>query len=362
MSPPRAPAHPRVREVDLAWQSVAVVMGAFVALVALTGLVRSAPRTLSTIVVAGLIAMALSPLVRLIERGVGRERRGIAVAIVLTGLVLLVVAGTLLLAPRAIRQAQQLTVEAPEVVAGLRDLPFVGPDLARANAPERVEQWIEELPGRLGGDAAPIARAGRSFLDGLLAAVATLLLTTALLVDGPRLGRRVRALVPPSQLPHLERASRLAYAIVGRYIAGSILVSGLAGVLVLIAGLLLGVPLTPLLAIWVALWDLVPQIGGAVGGIPFVLFGLTRGVGVGLACMVLFFVYQQVKHQVLGPVLIGHAVKLSPPATMIAALIGISAGGVVGGLVAVPVAGAAKAIYVELRAGGSGVLEAEAAS
>jgi predicted PurR-regulated permease PerM len=350
VAPTRAPAHPRVREVDLAWQSVATVMAAFIALVAVTGLVRSAGRTLSAIVVASLIALALSPLVRAIEAKIGREWRGAAVALVLAGLTLLLAVAGLVLAPRVIRQAAQLPAEAPTVVAGMRDLPFVGDDLVRADAPARVERWIEELPHRLAGDATPIARAGRSFVDGMVAAVVMLLLATALLVDGPRLGRRVAALVPPAYTARFERSTRLAYGIVGRYIAGSLVVSGVAGVVVLIAGLALGVPLTPLLALWVALWDLVPQIGGAVGGAPFVLFAFTAGVGAGLACLVLFLVYQQVKHQVIGPVLIGNAVKLSPPATMIAALIGISAAGVVGGLVAVPVAGATKAIYLELRA------------
>jgi len=351
VAPTRAPAHPRVREVELAWQSVATVMAAFVGLVALTGFFRSATRTLSAIVVASLIALALSPLVRMIERRLGTARRGFAVAAVLCGLTVLLLAAALLLAPKVIRQAQHLPAEAPTVVAGLRDLPVVGSSLAEADAPARIERWIEELPHRLAGDTTPIARAGRSFLDGLLAAIATLLLATTLLLDGPRLGRRVSSLVPAAHLPRFERATALAYAIVGRYVAGSLVVAGLAGVFVLIAGLALGVPLTPLLAIWVALWDLVPQVGGAVGGVPFVLFGLTAGVGVGLACLVLFVVYQQVKHQVIDPVLIGKAVRLSPPATMIAALIGISAAGVVGGLVAVPVAGATKAIYLEMRAG-----------
>ena len=63
--------------------------------------------------------------------------------------------------------------------------------------------------------------------------------------------------------------------------AGSVLVAGIAGLSVLVVGLILGVPLTPLLALWVAIFDLVPQIGGAAGGIPFVLLGLTQGITTG---------------------------------------------------------------------------------
>jgi predicted PurR-regulated permease PerM len=122
-----------------------------------------------------------------------------------------------------------------------------------------------------------------------------------------------------------------------------------AGVVMLTVGLILGVPLTPLAAINVALWDLIPQIGGAMGGIPFVLLAVTQGAGTGLLAAVIFIVYLQIENHILQPLLVGQAVKLSPPATMTAALVGVSAGGVVGALVAVPLVGAAKAIYLELR-------------
>jgi hypothetical protein len=62
-----------------------------------------------------------------------------------------------------------------------------------------------------------------------------------------------------------------------------------------------------------------------------------------------FLTYQQFENNVLAPLVVGRSVDLSPPATMTAALIGVSAGGVVGALVAVPLLGAAKAVYLELR-------------
>jgi predicted PurR-regulated permease PerM len=141
----------------------------------------------------------------------------------------------------------------------------------------------------------------------------------------------------------------LAYQTFGRYVAGSLLVAAVAGLAILAAGLVLRVPLTPLLALWVALFDLVPQIGGAAGGIPFVLLGFTRSATTGVICAVFFVLYLQFENHILSPLIVGRSVKLSPPATMTAALVGVSAGGVVGALVAVPVVAAAKAAYLELR-------------
>lgn len=354
--PPRRPAPApgegggAVREVDLDWRSVAVLLGAFVGLLALTAVVQRAPRTLAALGVATIVALGVNPLVVWTARrlGVGRAT---AVGVVLAAAGAVVVAVGLLLVPPAVRQARALGTELPSVVADLADLPIVGDDLARADAPARAERALRELPDRLAGDTTPLERAARSAADGLVAAAVTGLLAVALLVDGERLLGAARRLVPAAHRPRADRISHLSYQVVGRYVAGSLTVAAVAGAAVLVAGLVLGVPLTPLIAGWVALWDLVPQVGGAAGGIPFVLLGFTRGVGTGLAAAAFFVVYLQIENNVLGPLLVGQAVKLSPPATMTAALVGVSAGGVVGALLAVPLVGAAKAVYLELGRG-----------
>ncbi|MGH9178748.1 MAG: AI-2E family transporter [Acidimicrobiales bacterium] len=348
---PRAPvpgAGPEVREMDLDWRSVVVALAAFVVLLAVTGVVGTVPRTLAALAVGTILALALDPVVGKVSARLGIGRAGaVAVVLALAGVAVALLA--LLLVPPAIRQARDLGSELPEVVAELGNLPLIGDDLEEAGVPERVRESIEELPDRLAGDTTPLERAAQSAADGLLAAAVTMLFALTLLVDGHRLLRGARRLVPPAERSRADRVARLAYEVVGRYVAGSLTVAAVAGIAVLIAGLALGVPLTPLAAAWVAIWDLVPQIGGAAGGLPFVLLGLTQGVGTGLACAVFFILYLQLENHVLGPLLVGKAVKLSPPATMTAALVGVSAGGVVGALLAVPVVGAAKAVYLEAR-------------
>ena len=143
--------------------------------------------------------------------------------------------------------------------------------------------------------------------------------------------------------------ARLVYDVVGRYIAGTLFMAALAGVVTLVASLSLGVPLAPLLAVWVAICNPMPQIGGFLGAVPFVAFGLTRGAVTGVICLVVFLIYQQTENHLLQPLIIGRAVRLTPPSTMVAALIGVAAGGVIGGMLAIPLLGATKAIYMALR-------------
>ena len=343
----------RVRTVDLDWRSIAVLLAAFVGLIAVTGLVRSAPRTITALIIGGLLALALNPLVDAAQGRLGGNR-AIAVAAVLVAFAVAVVGLLALLGPPAVRQARSLESQLPRVVRQLNDLPAIGPRLERAHTSDKVQRWIEDLPKRLSGDTAPITRAGRAVFDGVLAAFLTFLVAVSLLVDGERIVRNARRAIPAERRPQADRIARLAYGVVGRYVAGSLLVAGIAGLFILVAGLALHVPLTPLLAVWVMVFDLVPQIGGAVGGLPFVALGFSHSALTGVLCAVLFVLYLQLENHVIQPLVVGKTVKLSPPATMTAALVGVSSAGVVGALVAVPVVGAIKVAYMELRHPGAG--------
>jgi predicted PurR-regulated permease PerM len=344
-----APGGPgTVRLVDLDWRSVLVVLAAYVGLIAVTGLVGETPRTLTALVIASIIALALDPVVRWVQRVTHVGRSG-SVAMVVLAFVIALSGLAALIVPPAVNQAKQLRKQLPHVVHEIGRLPLVGQRLQKADVPAKVQKAIQELPDKLSRNTAPLTRAGRSLAGGALAAVVTLLFALTLLLDGERLIRGSRRLVPVRHRPRADRIAELGYRIVGRYVAGSLLVSGVAGLIVLVAGLVLRVPLIPLAAMWFALWDLVPQVGGLAGAIPFVLLGFAHGAGTGALCVIVVILYLQLKHQVLDPILIGHAVRLSPPTTMIAALIGIAAGGVVGGLISVPLVGAVKAVYLELR-------------
>jgi putative heme transporter len=323
-----------------------------VALLALTGLVRGASRAFTWLVLGTLLALALDPLVARLKGHVGGHR-AVAVAVVLSSFLLVVAGLVAVFGPAVARQVRDLGEDLPEVVDELGDLPLVGPQLRKAEVSDRVERFLDELPERLAGDTTPVEDAGRSVAGGALAAFATVLATVTLLLDGERLLARVRALVPPPRRQRADHVGRVAYRVVGQYFAGSVLVAAIAGVVVTAVGLLLGVPLAPLVGAWVAVFDLVPQIGGAVGGIPFVVLAFTVGPVQGIVAAVFFILYLQFENHLLTPLVVGRAIDLSPPATMTAALVGVSAGGVVGAMLAVPLLGAAKVLYLELRSGGA---------
>jgi predicted PurR-regulated permease PerM len=337
-----------VRELEVEPRSVLVALTTLGVVLATVAVLASVPRTVVYVGLGVFLALAVDPLVGAVQRRLGAGRR-LAVAVVLAG----IAAGLMLLAvfvvPAAIRQSRALGDDLPKVVADLGDLPLVGDELVENDVPARVEQWVDDLPERLSLDATPLERIARTAADGLLAFFSILLVAVALLIERDSLIERGRRWVPAARRDEAERAASILYRSVGRYAAGSVLVALLAGVFTLALGLGFGVPLSPLAAVWVAFWNLIPQIGGAVGGVPFILLAFTQGTGTGVAVAAIWLVYLQVENHVIGPVVVGQAIRLSPLATMIAALIGVGAGGVVGALVAVPLTGAVNMIAAERR-------------
>lgn len=332
--------------VDLDWRSAALACGGVVALVAVFAVARATSRTLTWVVIGTLLALALDPLVDRVQERLA-VRRGVAVGGVLAGFLVSVALVAVLLGPETSRQARTLSRDLPEVVAQLNDLPLVGATFERNDVPRKVEDWLNRLPETLAGREANLGDRAEQVASGVLAALATGLVVVTLLLDGDRLVRAVQRLTPADHRPRIDRAGHQFYEIVGRYFAGSLLVALLHGLYVLSVGLVLGVPLAPMLGLWAALASLIPQIGGALAGFPFVLLGFTESATTGVICLIAFVLYLNFENHILSPIIVGEAVDLSAPTTMVGAIVGASVAGVPGALVAVPLLGAGKAIYLE---------------
>ncbi len=311
-------------------------------------LVRAIPRTLALTAIASLLAVALIPVVEAVRRRTGWNRR-YAAALVLGLAGAFAITTVALVAVPTVNQVREFNRDIPKTVDQLGTLPIIGPRLREANASRKVRQWLDEFPKRLDANNTPIANAVGTIADGIGASLIALLLAITLVLDGERLVKLGRGLIPTRRRADADRLGRLVYNVIGRYIAGTLFMAALAGVVVLVASLAMGVPLAPLLAVWVAICNPIPQVGGFLGAVPFVAFGLTQSALIGVICLIVFLVYQQTENHVLQPLIIGRAVRLTPPSTMVAALIGVAAGGVIGGLLAIPLLGASKAIYLALR-------------
>lgn len=323
---------------------------AFVAVAAVAAagwaVASSSPDMVTRVAVGVLVGVALCPLVTAVQRRWNLSR-GTAAAAVGGGLMLFFAVVVLLVAPPAVDQARTFSRELPATIRDLYGWPVVGPRLERTDAAGQVTDWIDRLPARLNDET--LADLGERLLGGFFSTVVVVITALGVLVDGERVVRRARAVVPPSRRPQVDELGRIIYETFGSYFAGSLVVAVLNGLVVLSVGLALGVPLVPLAALWSMLTNFIPQIGGFLGGSFFVLLALTQSPLTALIAAVVFVGYQQLENNVIGPAIVGSAVNLTPPATMLAALVGGAAAGVPGALVATPLIGAAKAVYLERR-------------
>jgi predicted PurR-regulated permease PerM len=333
-----------VIDIDL-WSFVALAGAAALALV-LFAINSAASEVLTGIGVGVLVGVALSPVVSATQRRWGTTR-GSAVAIVGAALTVAVAVVVLLVAPAAIQQSREFSEELPSTVREFYSWPIVGPRLDEADAATKVEEWIEDAPARV--DDATLADVGERLLGGVLSAVVVLITALGVLIDGEIVVRRFRVLVPARERGRADRLGRIIYATFGSYFAGSLFVAAVAGLVTLSTGLLLGVPLAPVAGLWTMLTNLIPQIGGFLGGGFFVLLAITQGPIHAAVAFLVIVAYQNLENHVIQPAIVGRAVNLSPPATMLAALVGGAAAGVPGALVATPLFAASKAVYLDSR-------------
>lgn len=318
------------------------IFGAFF----LVALARNIPDTLTRVALGLIFALALDPVVVRIRNRL-HCTRGTAVALV--GLLAVAVFAVVVavIGPQAVSQARTFSSDLPETVDKLITVPVVGELFERADLPTRIRNWVDNIPERLSDEA--IAGFVQGLLGGVVAGLTVIAVGVAVLADGEVLVRRLQTIVPTR---HRERAITVGsvfYRTVGAYFAGSIFVSSLAATFVLTVGLALGVPLAPVAALWVLVVNLIPQIGGFLGASMFTLLGFANSPTTGVLCLILYVIYMNIENHVLQPVIIGSAVDMSAAATMLAALIGGAAGGVPGAILATPLVGTGKALYVELR-------------
>jgi predicted PurR-regulated permease PerM len=140
------------------------------------------------------------------------------------------------------------------------------------------------------------------------------------------------------------------------YMLGNIATSLIAGVVVFVTLTTFGVPFAFLFALWVALVDFLPMIGGALAGIPVILFALAHSVPAGIATLIVFAIYTQVENHVLNPVIMSRTMRINPLLVLISILVGASLGswvagffgGFVAALLAIPTAGAIQVIMREI--------------
>jgi predicted PurR-regulated permease PerM len=339
--------------VDLAWQSIVVAGVSIAVLVAVWGTIRSSSTVFTIIVVSLFLAMALDPVVGAVGRRL-RLGRGWSTVIVLGVVAVLFGAFLAVAAPQLVTESANLERQLPDTVDSLEQLPLVGGLVREADLSDKVSEAIAALPTKVEAAGASLGSFVERVGFGLGALLLAFFLVAGALFEGPRLIGDIRRATPPARRAAADGIGRTVYAVLAKYFAGSLLVALANGMWVAMVALLAGVPLSPVLGVWSALTSLIPQIGGLMGFALVLVVSLTAGVGPAIIMSVAFLAFMLFNNHVLVPTVVGRAVSLSAPVTMLAAIGGFSVAGIVGALFAVPTFGAIKAVVLRVRSGDLG--------
>jgi predicted PurR-regulated permease PerM len=308
------------------------------------------------VLVGGFVALLLNPIVVLLQKRLV-PRRGAAVAIVTLLAVLAFFGLVLAFGSPLVTGITHLANRLPGYVTSAEQgKGWIG-HIARKY---HILSWVQRNTPKLVTYAESLSKPALTIGKGAVSLVIELLtiffLVLLLLLEGPKMRKWILKQMDPQRAARVTQVAADVNRAITGYMLGNLLTSLIAGVVVFVTLLIVGVPFPLLWGLWVALVDFLPMIGGALAGIPTVLFAFGHGITAGIVTLVVFLVYTQVENHVLNPVVMSKTVKISPLLVLIAVLVGASVGSLIGGvfggfvaaLLAIPTAGALQVVATEI--------------
>src|SRR3984885_14767888 len=308
------------------------------------------------IIVAAFVAVILNPAVVALQRW-KIKRRGWAVAVVtLWGLIVFVglaIAFGYPLANGISHLAQTLPTYVTDAEHGRG---WIGHLVTKYH----VQAWVNKNAPKLvnfgEGLAKPALSLGKGALTLVLELFTIFVLVLLLLLEGPKMRTALLGSMDPKRAERYRRIAHEVNRSVTGYMLGNVLTSVIAGLVVFVTLLVTGVPFPYLWALWVALVDFLPMIGGALAGIPTVLFAAAHSLTAGIITLVVFLIYTQLENHVLNPIVMSRTVRVNPLLVLLSILVGGEIGSWIGGifgafvgaLLAIPAAGAIQVVVREI--------------
>jgi predicted PurR-regulated permease PerM len=299
------------------------------------------------VAMAAFLAIALGPAVDVIARR--RTPRPLAIIAVYIGLVLAIFGIGLLFVPTLVTNVQSLANDAPTYVEKLRKNPTFRKYDNRYKITAKLSSQVATLPAKLGSAASTLSSITVGVFSAIVQLITVLTIAFFLLLDGRRLLDWCFDELPHA---HAERSRALAeriYRAIGGYVAGNLAISIVAGSVSFVTLVLLDVPFALPLAVLMAFFDLIPLVGATIGAVIVGIVTLFNGFPTStIVWTIVQIAYQQVESSVISPIVYRRTVQVNGLVTILAVLAGGRLLGVLGALVAIPIAGALQIVAAEL--------------
>jgi predicted PurR-regulated permease PerM len=325
-----------------------VTAGALIAFTLLQAL-ASASAVFILIIISLFLAAGLNPAVLFFQnRGL---KRGASVGAVM-GLVLLFVAAFIAIAaPPLIDQGNQLVNNAPQLVKDLNNNAFINDLNNRYGVIDSLQTRVDSVikDGQFAITAfGGVIGVGKAVVSGLVSTFTILVLTLYFLAALPQVVQISLRFVPATRRDRVSKLSNAIIARVGSFVGGQGIIAILAALFILIMGLIIGMPYTAPLAMVVLVCGFIPLVGHFIGMSIVTLVSLTKSPTTALVALGSYIIYVQIENYVITPKIMRKSLAIPGLVTIIAALLGTSLLGLIGGLLAVPIAAAVLLIIDEV--------------
>jgi predicted PurR-regulated permease PerM len=313
-------------------------LGVLTAIILLRAL-ESVSQIFVLILVSLFLATGLNPAVEALRKR--NLSRGSAVAVIFSSVILFVVFFAFVVVPPVVNQGSNLIENAPQL---LDDLMKNG----TINSLNDQFGLIDTLQSRLNSVTSDgtllistfggVIGVGQSILSGFFTALTILVLTLYFITSLPQAVSLGLSLVPASRRERVGKLTNAVIERIGLFVGSQILIAAMAGVFVVLLTSILGMPSPIAIGMIVFVVALIPLIGHFIGSGVVTLIALTQSPLIGLIAFVAYVVYVQIENYVVTPRIMKRTLSVPGAVTIISALIGSSLLGLVGGLLAVPVA------------------------
>ena len=337
---PSAPATPTpTSHPPIPWRVIFASIFAVVAVALGLFLLHEMARILTWVVIAAFFAIVLTPPVNFLTQR-ARLPRGVAVLCVFIVGLLLLAAMTYAFVRPLESEARHFSDNFPTYVADAKaGRGPIGGIVRKYHLDQKLEQNRTKLNSSISALGANSFKLVRGVGNAVAAMVTIVVLAILMLLEGPKmLEGGLNALSPPKRDRVRHVAADCAKAVTG-YMAGNLLISVIAGVATYVFLLIAHVPFAGVLALWVAFADLIPLVGATLGAVVTVGVAFLHSTPAGIAAIIFFVLYQQFENHVLQVTVMAKTVDLNPLVVLVSVLAGVELFGLLGALLAIPVAG-----------------------
>lgn len=296
------------------------------------------------------LALALNPPVSWLASKIPGGSRALATGVAY--ILVLTVLGVFLTStiPPLIDETTNLVQTLPEKVQTLRESSqdgVVADIINRYQLEGEAQELASNITGRLGDIGGPIVTGIGKVTSSIIAFITILVLTFFMLVEGPQWLDLFWKYHPKKRRLHHQQLAKRMYRVVTGYVNGQLLIAAIGGLSSLVMLVIVGLPNPIALAGVVALTALLPLIGATLGAVIVVTVALFQSVTQALLMAAFFVVYQQIENNVIQPYVQSRTLDISPLLVLVAVILGIQLGGLLGGFLAIPVAASLKILAID---------------